>query len=696
MPIDSKPIDLIAPNFPATEKEYQNQGFKLGDLTAKFAQAFWRRATPKLCIEGAYKLDPITLPGSADTLTLQAPEMGSKSRYGAVYEFQNVQVPTEVPEIESDSRRQKGFALLQQLARPPLKAAFGLSRANMSLQSPNMESYTKATLDERMANVPVRPLRAGETVETVPTVGKPVEPTKIVENPNDIAAACSVDGPIAKYLRYDETKAEGADGEFFMDFTVFADGKLHDGIASPACFVSMRRKVDEHGNLVTESYLSRVPEIEDAADEAVLNADGTQKLLTVQRERCVLETIRITRLVGDEYRHMDRPSDAALAASLDDKGASLERRCWLGMQDVVASAFQHKLIMDDHLAQTHLKVCGPMAAALYAKKEDGTRVMDVDHPLHLLLYPRIVDTTFTNLFKVGNLCADDDAVFSGIFAFRNQGLEPISMISRAGNWLGAWFGFEPTRGKETKQRGILEMIDGFGGDFDFRRVDPNFDAAERGMTPAILKALGGNQHTESTAYYALNKGFTNDVIEELYADDAAVNADEQVLGVIGAFAKGAGPSVSKLDGVPDLLPNGDFDGDLTRDGLSEIVARFIHSASYRHEEDGNLPRNYLSSPSMPSRVGVDGSRPSEGTASRKAHLAALTGIIGIAADIDTSGLFLDDAGDRKKGVSENLLSLVRGYDSRFVAFAEEQKERYANNVPNTVVLPSDLELGVWT
>jgi hypothetical protein len=224
-------------------------------------------------------------------------------------------------------------------------------------------------------------------------------------------------------------------------------------------------------------------------------------------------------------------------------------------QSLALCAATTHLSLVRHFCGVHLCAGGPLAMA-------SRNELASDHPLLRLLWPHFHGTQYSNeIVTLGQMAPGGD--FESIFSFDHAGMCALFEASYARYDLGV---LDPER--DAERRGVLRA------DFD---------------TPALDNRV---------ALFELKRAHAARYLALYYADDAALARDAELGRWLAALAA--------------LIPNGIatvLGPELTRGGLSRLLAAFIYMATVEHEIVGTGLWNYqLWSDIQPVRISADGSR----------------------------------------------------------------------------------------
>ncbi|MFZ0528974.1 MAG: hypothetical protein WAL91_00385 [Propionicimonas sp.] len=166
------------------------------------------------------------------------------------------------------------------------------------------------------------------------------------------------------------------------------------------------------------------------------------------------------------------------------------------------------------------------------------------HPVKRLLWPHVFRTQFSNwVTTMGQLSVGGD--FESIFSFTRPAL--------------------------------LRLFDDTHDSFDATRLDPQRDAARRGI---LDRGLDLPVLANSTAHHEVMCAHAARYLRAYYADDAALAGDGVVQGWYSALDELIPGGVAALGGVASI------------DSAARLIGSFIHLVSYQHEARGTLLWNY--------------------------------------------------------------------------------------------------------
>jgi arachidonate 15-lipoxygenase len=223
---------------------------------------------------------------------------------------------------------------------------------------------------------------------------------------------------------------------------------------------------------------------------------------------------------------------------------------WDLARRLALSAASTHLSLVRHFGWVHLACGGPLAVVTRNQ-------LPPDHPVRRLVWPHVYATQYSNdLITLDQLTSGGD--FESIFSFTHDG--------------------------------VSALIDATIDAFDFGVVDPDVDAARRGLEGMATPSID-NRRQHHAVFLAHARRYL-----ERYYDDDRIAADPAVQSWRSELAKRM-PGVERVAGET-----------VTIDGTARLVAAIIQLATVEHEILGSGMWDYqLWCDAVPARVPSDGS-----------------------------------------------------------------------------------------
>lgn len=311
---------------------------------------------------------------------------------------------------------------------------------------------------------------------------------------------------------------------------------------------------------------------------------------------------------------------------------------WLKAKKVAACGLATHNTLIKHLAEAHMLISGQFTGAILKNFKK-------DHLLRQILERHGTGAIAVNNYSIPNLIAGDN---SSVPSFSNFNAIEI-------------------------QNALRDHFD----NFDIASMDVVKDGIKRGVLAknglSLAKDSEGNEINHpymdmALKFWNLSQDYLHEVVNYIYKDDSAVANDPAVK----QFYKDL--NLYFKNGIEKYT-----DGRINKQTLVNLLSIYIHTASFIHENVGNITKNYNALLQyFPSEVNENGCNPSVNVAFRYLLTNALTDKENIQTDKPSSQSQIASLTDDVSEIvtsDPNLQKIMKSWRKNLLAYNEELKTK---------------------